>query len=184
MKWVTRDHVHMDRVACPWLIRRFVDPQAEFLFVPFGTATVPPAGAIPFALPGAELGPHDASGSTFRKILWKYAIKDRALERLADIINSGIVHVFSQLDHGYTDVAALKYPEGIGLDALSQGMMYIADSDSDDIEKSMIIYDALYAFCRAKLLETEKPELLKHPFPQRWDAIKSELHRTTGPRST
>jgi len=180
MKWVTRDHVHMDRVASPWLIRRFVDPEAQFVFVPFGTAALPPTDAIPFALPGAELGPHDASGSTFRKILRKYAIKDRALERLADIIESGIVHVFSQIDHGRTDVAALKFPEGIGLDALSQGMMYIADSDIDDIEKSMTLYDALYAFCRAKLLEAEKPELLKHPFPQRWDAIKRELHRNTG----
>lgn len=177
MKWVTRDHVHMDRVASPWLIRRFVDPEAEFVFVPFGTAALSPADAIPFALPGAELGPHDEAGSTFRKILRKYAIKDRALEQLADIIDSGITHVFSQLDHGRTDVAALKSPEGIGLDAVSQGMMYIADSDRDDIEKSMIIYDALYAFCRAKLLEAAKPELTKLPFPQRWDAMKRALQR-------
>jgi hypothetical protein len=181
MKWVTRDHVHMDRVASPWLIRRFVDPAAEFTFVPFGSETPAPAGAIPFALPGAELGPHDESGSTFRKILRKYGIEDPALEMLAAVIESGIVHVFSQIDHGHTDVAALKFPEGIGLDALSQGMMYICDSDSDDIERSMTIYDALYAFCRAKLLEAEKPELMKHGVPKRWDAIKSELRRDVRP---
>lgn len=184
MKWVTRDHVHMDRVASPWLIRRFVDPEAEFSFVPFGSAAVPPGDAIAFALPGAELGPHDESGSTFRKILRKYAIKDAALERLAAIIESGIVHVFSQIDHGYTDVAALKFPEGVGLDALSEGMMYIAASDNDDIEKSLVLYDALYAICRAKLIEAEQPELAKLPVPQRWDAMKQALQRDTHRRSS
>jgi hypothetical protein len=168
----------MDRVASPWLIRRFVDPQAEFLFVPFGTDARLPEGAIPFALPGVELGAHDAAGSTFRKILKKYRIEDRALDMLAEIIESGIVHVFSQLDHGHTDVAALKFPEGIGLDALSQGMMFISNGDLDDIEKSMVLYDAFYAFCRAKLLEKEKPELSKQPFPQRWDVLKSALRKS------
>jgi len=178
MKWVTRDHVHMDRVASPWLIRRFIDPEAEFAFVPFGKEARLPEGAIPFALPGVELGPHDAAGSTFRKILKKYRIEDQALEMLAEIIESGIVHVFSQIDHGHTDVAALKFPEGIGLDALSQGMMFIANDDRDDIEQSMVLYDALYAYCRARLLAAEKPELARHPFPERWDVMKSELrHR-------
>jgi hypothetical protein len=87
------------------------------------------------------------------------------------------VHVFSQIDHGYTDVAALKFPEGVGLDALSEGMMYIAASDNDDIEKSLVLYDALYAICRAKLIEAEQPELAKLPVPQRWDAMKQALRR-------
>jgi len=175
MKWVTRDHVHMDRVASPWLIKRFVDSDAEFTFVPFGTDTPPPEDAIPFALPGAELGPHDDEGSTFRKILRKYEIEDPALDMLAGIIDSGIVHVFSQIDHGYTDVAALEYPEGIGLDAFSQGMMYISASDTANIETAMTIYDALYSFCRAKLLEAERPDIAALPFPQRWDAIREAL---------
>ena len=59
MKWVTRDYVHLDRVACPWLIKRFIDKEAEFVFVPWGEESKRPADAIPFALPGAELGPHD-----------------------------------------------------------------------------------------------------------------------------
>jgi hypothetical protein len=176
MKWVTRDHVHMDRVACPWLIRRFIDPQAEFVFVPFGQDVTLPEGAIPFALPKlAELGAHDATGSTFRKILVKYQITDPALDMLAEIIESGITHVFSQLERGFTDVAALKYPEGMGLDALSQGMMYLCDGDVDDIDRSMVIYDAYYTFCRAKLLEASRPDIVALPFPQRWDAIKSAL---------
>jgi hypothetical protein len=178
MKWVTKDHVHMDRVASPWLIRRFIDEAAEFSFVPFGNEGTPPADAIPFGIPGVELGIHDENGSTFRKLMRKHGLADPALEMLAGIIESGITHVFSQIDHGYTDVAALKFPEGIGLDALSQGMMYIAQGDLDDIEKSLVIYDALYAFCRAKLLVASRPDLAALSPPKQWDAIKAELARS------
>jgi hypothetical protein len=177
MRWVTRDHLHMDRVASPWLIRRFIDREAEFSFVPFGDEGVPPADAIAFGIPGVELGSHDANGSTFRKLMRKYGLADAALEMLAGIIESGIVHVFSQIDHGHTDVAALKFPEGIGLDALSQGMMYAAAGDADNIERSLIIYDALYAFCRAKLLVASRPDLARLPPPKQWDAVKAELAR-------
>lgn len=178
MKWVTRDHVHMDRVAAPWLIRRFIDPEAEFSFVPFAAERPLPEGEIPFGVPGVELGVHDDAGSTFRKILKKYKIDDPALDILADIIESGIVHVFSQLGRGYTDVAALKHPEGVGLDAISQGMMFVADNDIDNIQKSMVVYDALYEYCRVKLLE-RKPEILTVAHPQRWDLIRRELRATT-----
>ena len=175
MKWVTRDHVHMDRVATPWLIWRFIDREAEFSFVPFGSEHPLPQGKIPFGVPGVELGIHDEAGSTFRKILKKHKPKDPALDMLADIIESGIVHVFSQLDRGYTDVAALKHPEGIGLDAISQGMMLVAENDIDDIQKSMVLYDALYEYCRMKLLQKRKPEILTVQHPQRWDLIRREL---------
>ncbi|WJR76863.1 chromate resistance protein ChrB domain-containing protein [Bradyrhizobium sp. NP1] len=168
----------MDRVASPWLIKRFIDSDAEFIFVPFGSDVKPPSGAIPFALPGVELGIHDADGSTFRKILRKYKIEDRALEILATIIDSGITHVFSQIERGYTDVAALKDPVGIGLDALSQGMMNISANDNDNIDKSLIFYDSLYAYCRLKVLESDKPEILNVPIPERWNVIKRELTAT------
>jgi hypothetical protein len=175
MKWVTRDHLHMDRVASPWLIRRFIDEAAEFSFVPFGNEGTPPSDAIPFGIPGVELGSHDKNGSTFRKLMRKYGLADAALEMLAGIIESGIVHVFSQIDHGHSDVAALKFPEGIGLDALSQGMMYASNGDAENIERSLVIYDALYAFCRAKLLVAARPELAKLAPPKQWDAIKQAL---------
>jgi hypothetical protein len=175
MKWVTRDHVHMDRVACPWLIRRFVDPQAEFVFVAFGKDAALPAGAIPFGLPNlAELGAHDDAGSTFRKILVKYEISDPALFLLAEIIESGIAHVFRELGID-KDTSPLKHPAGIGLDAISQGMMYLCDGDLDDIARSAVIYDALYLTCRARLLEEAQPELARLPFPARWDAVKERL---------
>lgn len=176
MKWVTRDHLHMDRVACPWLILRRIDPQAEFLFIPFGKDDAElPADAIPFALPGVELGAHDAAGSTFRKLMIKYGLGDPALETMAGIIESGIKHVFSQLDHGFTDYAALEFPAGVGLDAISQGMMIVCDGDRDNIARSLIVYDALYAYCRLLQLQREKPEILAIPHPRRWDVISESL---------
>jgi hypothetical protein len=177
MKWVTRDHLHMDRVACPWLILRRIDPDAEFLYVPFGREreTKWPEGAIPFALPGAELGPHDEEGSTFRKLLVKYNINDPALNTMARIIESGITHVFSQLYHGKTDLDALPFVEGIGLDAISLGMMMICDDDNDNIRRSLVLYDALYGYCRVLELQKNKPDLLKVSHPKRWDVMRDEL---------
>ncbi len=181
MKWVTRDHVHMDRVASPWLIRRFVDPSAEFVFVPFGSDGPLPLEAIPFGLPGVELSYHDANGSTFRKILVKYEIASPALVMLAEIIESGIAHVMSQMA-GPGPVAAPKFVEGIGLDAISQAMMLIADGDVDDIDKSMVVYDALYAFCRARLIEAAHSDIKATAYPKRWDLIKVELENSSSLR--
>jgi hypothetical protein len=182
MKWITRDHVHMDRVASPWLIRRFIDGEAEFLFVPLakalGASLDPsielPADAIPFALPGAEIGPHDAAGSTFRKLMNKYGLKDPALEMMARIVESGVEHVFHHHEPGYS-VARLSSPEGVGLDALSIGMMYACADDVDNLRRSRVIYDALYDYCNARLLEAERPELARLGVPERWDVIKREL---------
>lgn len=182
MKWITRDHVHMDRVASPWLIRRFIDAEAEFLFVPLakalGASLDPsielPADAIPFALPGAEIGPHDANGSTFRKLMEKYALTDPALVLMARIVESGVEHVFHHHEPGYS-VARLSSPEGVGLDALSIGMMYVSADDLDNLGRSSVIYDALYDFCNARVLEAERPELARLSIPERWDVIKREL---------
>ena len=184
MKWVTRDHVHMDRVASPWLILRFIDAEATFVFVPLAKTlgkvldsdVVLPADAVPFALPGAEIGPHDEGGSTFRKLMKKYGLKDPALEMMAEIIESGVTHVFHHHEAGYS-VANLKYAEGVGLDALALGMMYARANDVDNIARSMVIYDALYDYCAGRLLERTRPDLAALPVPRRWDEIKRELDR-------
>jgi hypothetical protein len=166
----------MDRVACQWLILRRIDPHAEFLFVPFGKDdAVLPEGAIPFALPGVELGAHDAAGSTFRKLMVKYGLADPALERMAAIIESGITHVLSQLRPGHPDVAALPCPEGIGLDAISQGMMMIAADDRDNIARSLVLYDALYAYCRILVLHKSNTEINAIEHPRRWVVMRDEL---------
>lgn len=143
MRWVTRDYVHFDRVASPWLIRRFVDRDATFEFVPWGSPQRP-AGAIAFGLPGAELGPHDEAGTTFDKILAKYKLDDPALAAIADVIRAGVdavLHGAQPTDeHG-----RMCY----GLLALSEGMMLRHENDADVLEASFPIYDALYANFRA-----------------------------------
>ena len=169
MQWVTRDHVHLDRVACPWLIRRFVDPEAEFLFVPWGSRDDLPHDAIPFGIPGVELGPHDEQGPTFSKIMWKHGLDDPALAMMAQIVSSGVHHATHKGRGDENDVPAL---EGIGLDAISEGMMLSTEGDSDNLDKSMAIYDALYAYCKAHVLMSQDDSLVQKNMIQRVDLLK------------
>jgi hypothetical protein len=138
MKWVTRSHVHVDRVACPWLIKRFVDNEAEFLFVPAGkvNGTAAEAGAIPFDAPGVELGHHDGRCS-FESILLKYGLTDPALQRLAKIVHAA--DVAEDLD---TD------PLGRGLEAVATGYSLRFPDDEENLRAQFDVYDALYAWCR------------------------------------
>ncbi len=139
MKWVTREHVKVDRVACPWLIRKFVDRDAQFLFVPPDTvlAVAQREGAIPFDVPGVELGHHQGKCS-FEAIVAKYKIADAA------------VHALAQIVHG-ADVAQDLYgrPEAAGLKAVAEGFRHLGLADDHEILASeSIVYDALYAYCR------------------------------------
>ena len=146
MKWVTKDFVHLDRVACPWLIKRFIDPDASFVFVPWGDEHLRPADAIPFAIAGTELGPHDAAGTTFDKLLRKYDLNDPALAAIAGIIRAGVDFVLHQMrpaadnEHGQ-----MAY----GLLAISEGMMLLKQPDAAIIDASLVVYDALYANFKA-----------------------------------
>lgn len=142
MKWVTREKVKVDRVACPWLIRKFIDQDAEFLFVPADRVpeTAEREGAIPFDVPGAELGHHEGKCS-FEAIVAKYGIKDPAVLLLAQIV------------HG-ADVKADLYgrPEAPGLEAVAEGFRHLGLKDDHEIlEKQFIVYDALYAYCRSQV---------------------------------
>lgn len=142
MKWITRERVKVDRVACPWLIRKYVDPEAVFLFVPAEKVSeiAEREGAIPFDVPGAELGHHDGK-SSFEAISAKYRIDDPAIRLLAKIV------------HG-ADVAQDLYgaPEAPGLKAIAEGFRRLGLRDDHEIlEKEFIVYDALYAFCRGKM---------------------------------
>jgi hypothetical protein len=142
VKWVTRKNVHVDRVACPWLIRRFVDPKAEFLFAPPDKIqeTVARDGAIPFDVQGVELG-HRGEKCSFDAIIEKYKLNDPALLELAKIVRAA--------DTNRTDIA----PESIGLEAIAAGSMMIANDDHEAIEKQAYLYDALYAYCRLRLIK-------------------------------
>lgn len=137
MKWVTRSHVHVDRVACPWLIQRFVDSEAEFLFVPAGRieATVKEEGAIPFDAPGVELG-HHGSKCSFDALVAKYGLKDPALLRLADIVRAA--------DTGTFD----KEPIALGLEAIAVGYSLRYPDDLENLDAQFEVYDALYTWCR------------------------------------
>lgn len=142
MHWVTREHLHLDRVASPWLVLRFIDPDARFSFVPWGEEKSASPDAIPFALPGAELGPHDIDGSTFKKIMTKYALSDPALERLSQVIQSGIDFVLHETLPSINDLDGCI---ATGLVAIAEGMMLTNQSDDAILQASLPVYDALYA---------------------------------------
>ena len=149
MKWVTKDFVHLDRVATPWLIKRFVDRDAQFVFVPWDRLHEAPADATPFALEGAELGPHDATGTTFAKALRKYDLHDPGLARMARVIDAGVRCAV----HG--DRAGVDDTDGqiaVGLLAISEGIMASTADDDQVLAASFPIYDALYADFRVRAI--------------------------------
>ena len=141
MQWVTRSHVHVDRVACPWLISRFVDNEAEFLFVPGSRikTVAEETGAIPFDAPDVELGHHEGRCS-FESIMLKYELKDPALVRLSKIVHAA--DVASDID---------KDPIGRGLDAIAVGFGIRHPDDEENLECQFEVYDSLYAWCRLQV---------------------------------
>lgn len=141
MLWITRSHVHVDRVACPWLIKRFVDSEAQFLFVPKSLVekVSSETGGTPFDAPGVELGHHDGKCS-FETIIEKYALTDPGLLRLAKIVHAA-------------DIAADLHTDEIapGLEAIASGFSLILPDDQANLEIQFIVYDALYAWCRLQV---------------------------------
>jgi len=138
MKWITRSHVHVDRVACPWLISRFIDSEAEFLFVPLNEIKhiMEEVNAIPFDIPDVELG-HQEGRCSFESIIKKYGLKEPGLLRLAKIIHSADVEEDIDCD-----------PMARGLEAIATGFSLRFPRDIENLEHQMDVYDALYAWCR------------------------------------
>ncbi len=141
MKWLTRSHVHVDRVACPWLITRFIDNEAEFLFVPKNQIDKVAAetGAIPFDAPGVELG-HRDGGCSFESIMAKYGLADPGLVRLAKIVHAA--DVAADID---------KDPIARGLEAIASGFSLRYPEDEENLAHQFDVYDALYAWCRLQV---------------------------------
>jgi len=141
MKWVTRSHVHVDRIACPWLITRFVDSEAEFIFVPASQVgqVAELQGAIPFDAPGVELGHHDGRCS-FESIILKYGLKEPGLLRLAKIVHAA--DVADDIDND---------PIARGLEAIASGYSLRFPDDIENLEHQFEVYDALYAWCRLEV---------------------------------
>jgi hypothetical protein len=138
MKWITRSHVHVDRVACPWLISRFIDSTAEFLFVPKNQVdkVAQETGAIPFDVHGAELG-HQAGRCSFESIILKYDLQEPGLLRLAKIVHAADVGADIDQD-----------PIARGLEAIASGYSLRFPDDSENLQHQFEVYDALYAWCR------------------------------------
>ena len=139
MKWITRSHVHVDRVACPWLIKRFIDSQAEFIFVTGDIVQeiAKKEGAIPFDIENAELGHKDGKCS-FVSIIEKYKIKDAALLTLAEVVNAADTN----------SMDSNKYASG--LEALARGFSLMYPDDYTNLEKQFLVYDALYTYFKMK----------------------------------
>ena len=145
MKWITRSHVHVDRVACPWLITRFVDNEAEFLFVPRNQIeqVAKGTGAIPFDAPGVELG-HKDGRCSFESIMLKYELKEPGLARLAQIVHSA--DVSEDID---------KDPIARGLEAIASGFSLRFPEDEENLANQFEVYDALYAWCRLEVARSK-----------------------------
>ena len=143
MKWVTRERPKIDRIACPWLVARFIDREPEFLFVaPSAVAAVAAeTGAIPYDVPGVELT-HENELCSFDAFLKRYALSDPALAQLAAIVRGA--------DTGRPDLA----PQAAGLLAISLGLSANFADDHEMLAHGLIVYDALYAWCRSCRDET------------------------------
>jgi hypothetical protein len=141
MIWITRSHVHVDRVACPWLITRFIDTEAEFLFAPLNQIgkIVKETGAIPYDIPEAELG-HVDGRCSFESIIIKYELKEPGLLRLAKIVHAA--DVAEDID---------KDPIARGLEAIASGYSLRFPADIENLEHQFEVYDALYAWCRLEV---------------------------------
>jgi len=150
MKWITRERARVDRIACPWLITRFIDPDPELLFVPAGEVLTAARreNATPYDVPGVELG-HRGPRCSFDAFLERYELDDPALTALAPIVRGAD-----------TDARSLT-PESAGLYAAATGFQAISRDDRENMACQFPLYDALYAFCQAQVASTpRRPRVL------------------------
>lgn len=142
MKWITREKVKVDRVACPWLIKRIIDPNAEFIFVPANEVMRKgeQLGATPFDVDGCELG-HHGEDVSFNSILKKYKVLDADLLLLGEIVRAADSHPSN------------PHPAGEGLRWIAHGFSALGLSDHEILEREFIVYDALYAECKRQVFE-------------------------------
>jgi len=138
MKWVTREKIKVDRVACPWLIRKFVDPQAEFIFLPQDTDWATITDGILFDVPHCELG-HQGEDVSFNSILKKYNLTEPALILLGEIVRAA--------DSRPSD----PHPAGEGLRWIAGGFGRLGLTDHEILEREFMVYDALFAECKRRL---------------------------------
>src|SRR5580765_3620951 len=137
MKWITREKIKVDRVACPWLVRNFVDPEAEFVFLPGETDWSKITDGTVFDVPGCELG-HHGEDVSFNSILKKYQLTDPALLLLGEIVRAADSH------------PSKPHPAGEGLRWVAFGFNALGLSDHEILKREFVVYDALYAECQRR----------------------------------
>jgi hypothetical protein len=165
VKWVTRQYVHVDRTACPWLIKRFVDPQAEFIFVPAERIdeAVRKEKAIAYDAPDVELG-HHGDKCSFDAIVHKYKVTDPAVLELAKIVRAADTDRMGSV------------PEASGLEAAMSGISITAKDDHEAIVNASFVYDAFYANCKLKIIrEKYQKEIKAMDGKQRREFLKKKL---------
>ena len=141
MKWITRERVKVDRVACPWLIKSFIDANAEFVFLPADTDWSKITDGIVYDVPGCELG-HHGEDVSFDAILNREGITDPALRLLAEVVRAADSH------------PSHPHPAGEGLRWIAHGFSALGLSDHDILEREFVVYDALYAECKRRVAAT------------------------------
>jgi hypothetical protein len=147
MKWITRRNVKVDRVACPWLIKRFIDAEAESVFLPVDTDWASLRDGIVYDVPECELG-HHGEDVSFNSFLKKYGLTDPALALLGEIVRAADSHPSN------------PHPAGEGLHWVAHGFSALGLSDAEILKREFVVYDALYAECRRR---TQSPATLDSP---------------------
>jgi hypothetical protein len=140
MRWITRQKVKVDRVACPWLIRKFIDPEAEFLFLPAEIDWSRVGDGIVYDVPGCELG-HHGEDVSFNSIVKKYNLTDPAVILLGEIVRAA------------DSQPSQPHPAGEGLRWIAHGFSALGLSDHEILENEFVVYDALFAECKRRILE-------------------------------
>jgi hypothetical protein len=176
MQWVTRAHLHLDRVATPWLIRRFVDPDAEFIFLEWDEQPPENAGLIPFGMPGIELSSHDERGTTFAKVMRRYALRDIALVRMERIVAAGVRHALGH--EPPADETSDDRMLGAALDLLGSGLG-VAFEDADHLRHGIGLYEGLYALCQVQELPVSVTAGMPGTLPARIEYLRAALGRTS-----
>ena len=138
MKWITRENVKVDRVACPWLIKKFIDPEAEFVFLPGNTDWYSIRDGLVYDVPKCELG-HHGEDVSFNSIAKKYELTDPALALLGEIVRAADSH------------PSRPHPAGEGLRCIAHGFSLLGLTDHEILEREFIVYDALFAVCQAEV---------------------------------
>jgi hypothetical protein len=143
MKWITREKIKVDRVACPWLIRKFIDPWAEFVFLPHNTDWLKIDNGLVFDVPNCELG-HNGENVSFNSILRRYDLTDPALALLSEIVRAA------------DSYPSNPHPAGEGLRWIANGFGTLGLSDHEILEREFVVYDALYGACKLQITKGAK----------------------------